>query len=234
MVEQQISLMDDRRNHLDCENCIINILHQHLRQIDENTPTFNLERQRLTRLKEIFAQLGAIILTLECEVTFMTQRAKQLLSKYFSLCVSYSLPKSLQHWLKHQIKILVTSESSFTGPSLPLHIEQAGKRLSVRLISNFTKNQCLVLLEEEKLESFSIASLELIGLTKREAEVLFWVTKDKSNSAISKLLCCSKGTVRKHLEHIHHKLGVQSRTAAVIVALERLGLLKGEIVTISS
>ncbi|CCI02687.1 Transcriptional regulator (fragment) [Microcystis aeruginosa PCC 9443] len=45
---------------------------------------------------------------------------------------------------------------------------------------------------------------------------------------------CCEGTVRKHLEHIHGKLSVQTRTAAVMVALERLGLLQVGIVAISS
>ncbi|MGK7896196.1 MAG: response regulator transcription factor, partial [Xenococcus sp. (in: cyanobacteria)] len=94
--------------------------------------------------------------------------------------------------------------------------------------------QYLILLEEQELRSFSVASLELLGLTKREAEVLFWIAKDQSNAGIATILGCSKGTVRKHLEHIHQKLGVQTRTAAVMVALEKLGLLKGGIVAISS
>ena len=45
-------------------------------------------------------------------------------------------------------------------------------------------------------------------------------------SAIAKVLGCSKGAVRKHLEHIHRKLDVQTRTATVMVALKKLGLLK--------
>jgi len=84
----------------------------------------------------------------------------------------------------------------------------------------------LLLVEEEQLQSFSISSLELLGLTQREAEVLFWVAKDKSNAGIAKVLGCSEGTVRKHLEHLYQKLGVQTRTGAVMVALEKLGLLR--------
>lgn len=92
----------------------------------------------------------------------------------------------------------------------------------------------LLLLEEREPQSFSIHTLELIGLTKREAEVLFWIAKDKGNAEIAKLLGCSQGTVRKHLEHLYRKLGVQTRTAAVIVALEKLGVLQGDFVSISS
>ncbi len=64
--------------------------------------------------------------------------------------------------------------------------------------------------------------------------MLFWVVQDKSNAAIAKVLGCSKETVRKHLEHIHRKLGVQTLTAAVMVALEKLALLKGSFVAMSS
>jgi DNA-binding CsgD family transcriptional regulator len=72
---------------------------------------------------------------------------------------------------------------------------------------------------------YSIAALESLRLTKREAEVLFWVAKDKSNVEITKVLDCCEGPVRKHLEHLYKKLEVQTRIGAVITTLERLGLL---------
>jgi DNA-binding CsgD family transcriptional regulator len=98
--------------------------------------------------------------------------------------------------------------------------------LIVHLIPDPTREQYLLLLKEKEIQPLSIASLELLGLTKREAEVLFWIAKDKSNANIAKLLVCSEGTVRKHLENIYKKLGVQTRIGAVMFALERLGLLK--------
>ncbi|MGK7895392.1 MAG: helix-turn-helix transcriptional regulator [Xenococcus sp. (in: cyanobacteria)] len=233
MLQQNISSICDLRNSSKCDHCILNLVRQQLRQVDENTATFNQEQQILTRLKQVFDLLGVLIVTSEGEVKFMTQRGKQLLSQYFSNYVSNSLPESLQNWLKHQISLLI-SRGKVPSPCFPLHIEQPEKRLSVYLIADLIREQYLVLLEEQKLLSFSIASLELLGLTKREAEVLFWVAKDKNNAGIAKVLGCCEGTVRKHLEHVHKKLGVQTRTAAVMIALEKLGLLKGGIVAISS
>ena len=52
-------------------------------------------------------------------------------------------------------------------------------------------------------------------LTDREREVLVLVRAGKTNSQIAGELWIAHGTVRKHLEHIYRKLGVQSRTAAV-------------------
>jgi LuxR family transcriptional regulator, maltose regulon positive regulatory protein len=52
-------------------------------------------------------------------------------------------------------------------------------------------------------------------LTERELEVLTLVAQGLSNQAIAEQLIVSIGTVKKHVEHIHGKLGVSSRTAAV-------------------
>ena len=64
--------------------------------------------------------------------------------------------------------------------------------------------------------------LQSLGLTPREAEVLLWVAQGKSNSEISTILTMSEGTVKKHLQHIFEKLGVESRNGAAMSALEVL------------
>lgn len=185
------------------------------------------------QIQQILDQVGAIVVEIAGQVQFMTQRAEELLNQYFSPGIPYSLPESLQHWFQDQISRL-TFNGDVPSRCLPLHIQQAGKQLIVRLIPDRIKEQYILLLEEEELQSFSISALELLGLTKREAEVLFWIAKDKSNAAVAKVLGCSEGTVRKHLEHLYRKLSVQTRTAAVMVALEKLGLFNGEFVAISS
>jgi DNA-binding CsgD family transcriptional regulator len=53
------------------------------------------------------------------------------------------------------------------------------------------------------------------GLTDREAEILAWVARGKTNREIAALLVVSPHTVRKHLEHAYEKLRVHTRTAAV-------------------
>ena len=233
ILKQRISLIRDRQNPPKCDRCILNLVRQQLMQTGGSTSQFNQEQQLLTQLKQVFDRLGVIIVTSEGQVQFITQRGEQLLNQYFDKKNSDSLPESLQHWFKHEI-LSLTSDNQVPASSFPLQIEKKGKQLLIRLIANLIGEQYLMLLEEQELRSFSIASLELLGLTKREAEVLFWVAKDKSNAAIAKVLGCCEGTVRKHLEHVHKKLGVQTRTAAVMVALERLGLLKGGIIAISS
>jgi len=59
------------------------------------------------------------------------------------------------------------------------------------------------------------------GLTEREAEILTWVARGRTNKEIAALLLVSPHTVRKHLEHAYAKLGVHTRTAAVARATAR-------------
>lgn len=61
-----------------------------------------------------------------------------------------------------------------------------------------------------------------LGLTPREAEVLLWVAQGKSNGDISGILGASEATIKKHLEHIFEKLGLESRNAAAMRAIEVL------------
>lgn len=60
-------------------------------------------------------------------------------------------------------------------------------------------------------------------LTAREREVMHWLSRGKTDADIAALLSMSKRTVHKHLEHIYVKLGVETRTAAVMRVLEMTG-----------
>lgn len=59
------------------------------------------------------------------------------------------------------------------------------------------------------------------NLSAREIEVLQLVAKGTSNEEIGKSLHISTATVKTHLIHIYGKLGVDDRTAAVTIALEK-------------
>jgi DNA-binding NarL/FixJ family response regulator len=61
-----------------------------------------------------------------------------------------------------------------------------------------------------------------LGLTPREAELLSWVVQGKTNPEIAIILAIKLTTVKKHLESIFAKLGVENRTAAVTLALEKI------------
>ena len=58
-------------------------------------------------------------------------------------------------------------------------------------------------------------------LTPRELEVLQLVAQGRSNPEIARELFIGEATVKSHLLHVFDKLGVDDRTRAVTVAMER-------------
>jgi DNA-binding NarL/FixJ family response regulator len=73
-----------------------------------------------------------------------------------------------------------------------------------------------------QVEFRSPKPLEALGLSAREAEILFWVAQGKTNSETGQILGISCATAKKHLEHIYQKLGVETRNAATLRAVEVL------------
>ena len=59
-----------------------------------------------------------------------------------------------------------------------------------------------------------------LPVTPREREVLSWLAAGKTDQEIAGILGMSPRTVQKHLQHIYEKLGVETRTAAVMRAME--------------
>ena len=60
------------------------------------------------------------------------------------------------------------------------------------------------------------------GLTRRESELLRLVYQGRTNDEIGGMLGITRQTVRRHLENIFIKLGVETRTAAANAAFERI------------
>ena len=60
-------------------------------------------------------------------------------------------------------------------------------------------------------------------LTAREAEVLLWLARGKSNRDIAAILDLAPRTVNKHLETVFAKLGVENRASAAVLAARALG-----------
>jgi DNA-binding NarL/FixJ family response regulator len=94
--------------------------------------------------------------------------------------------------------------------------------LVVRRFAEPGRNDLFMLVLEERNTPPGPAALIALGLTAREAEVLYWIAQGKSNPDIATILGASVRTVHKHVEHIFQKLGLETRNAATIAALEIL------------
>jgi DNA-binding NarL/FixJ family response regulator len=65
------------------------------------------------------------------------------------------------------------------------------------------------------------------GLTSREVEVLRLIARGSSNREAAERLGLSPKTVGHHVQHVYLKIGVSTRAAAALFAMEH-GLLRGE------
>jgi DNA-binding NarL/FixJ family response regulator len=75
---------------------------------------------------------------------------------------------------------------------------------------------------EFKPDFSSIAPLQKLGLTARASETLLWIAQGKTNPDIAAILGITESTVKKHVQEIFEKLGIETRGAATLRALEVL------------
>jgi ATP/maltotriose-dependent transcriptional regulator MalT len=201
--------------------------YSHLLQADQNAGLVAQLLYLLTQLIDAAEQTNIIILNAEGKVTLMTQCAWALLKKYFQ-CPSLQqncLTKNLQQWVDRQIVLRTPNLKPRSVALLQFEGEEQGRHLIIRFISDNSTEHYVLLLEERSPCKFSPAAMAALGLTKREAEVLFWITQGKENTEVALILHISERTVKKHLEHIYEKLGVRNRAAAIAHTVKTLEML---------
>lgn len=142
-------------------------------------------------------------------IVFATRLAEDLLHKHHPQRAADMLPAKLGE--NSALIVHRFSERSAGGSAVPL--KKAGEDAAATL-------QMLVL--EEAGSPPGPAALKQLGLTPREAEVLYWIAQGKSNPDIAIIVGANVRTVHKHVEHIFQKLGVESRNAAMLTALDVL------------
>ena len=75
---------------------------------------------------------------------------------------------------------------------------------------------------ELKPDFSSAKPLLKLGLTPRATEALLWLAQGKTNSDIATILGITESTVKKYVQEMFDKLGVETRGAAALRALEVL------------
>jgi DNA-binding response OmpR family regulator/DNA-binding CsgD family transcriptional regulator len=152
---------------------------------------------------------------------WQTPLARELLLQYFGT-VAPQTPAPILDWLRQH---LPEARRNIEPPKLTA--ELGARRLTIRLHRQTAADDdeggdWLIVMREVSdaaiIESMSLA----FKLTAREAEVLYWVVKGKINRDIADILGASPATVKKHLERVFAKLGVETRTAAAGMAMSRI------------
>jgi DNA-binding response OmpR family regulator/DNA-binding CsgD family transcriptional regulator len=103
-----------------------------------------------------------------------------------------------------------------------LRLESGSRQLTFTFLSRTGPDEYLYRLTESGGGQEEAFIRDYLSLTTREAEVLIWIARGKSNRDISDILGISPRTVNKHLEQIFTKLGVENRASAAALAVGAL------------
>jgi DNA-binding NarL/FixJ family response regulator len=146
-------------------------------------------------------------------IVWATPQAQKLLSEDLECRTGddFVLPGPMQQWLEQVQKGKVKSKSQ--SASFPQN-----EQLRLQFMGKLGPNEFLLRLAKDSGSETSAEFSSELGLTTREAEVLSWLSKGKTNRDIAQILGLSPRTVDKHLEQIYAKLGVENRTAAAAIA----------------
>ena len=180
------------------DRLVLDLLQPHLVRLWQAARSRRLLGAALTELArpETGNGRGVVFLGSDGSLEYASPPARRLLRDFFEPRHGGRLPAELEEWLVSRSRLLV-------------------RRRGTRELTLERSDDTLVL-HERHVE---------VDLTAREREVLAWVARGKTNPEIAELLWVSPGTVRKHLENVYGKLGVNTRTAA---ATRFLGLLEAQ------
>lgn len=103
-----------------------------------------------------------------------------------------------------------------------LLITEGSKPLEILYMSETGEDEYLLQLVDLERPSEVEMLRASLPITGREAEVLLWIARGKTNREIGTILTMSPRTVNKHLEQIFRKLYVENRTTAAVIALKYL------------
>ena len=151
---------------------------------------------------------------------WQTPLARELLMRYYGTTAPQT-PAPVLEWLRRH---LADARRQIEPPRLT--IEQGPRRLNFGLHQQTegsdSGDDWLIVMREISDDAVVEAIALSFKLTAREAEVLYWVVKGKVNRDIGDILGASPATVKKHLERVYAKLGVETRTAAAGRAMNRI------------
>jgi DNA-binding response OmpR family regulator len=150
------------------------------------------------------------------KLMWQTPLARELLLAYYGTS-SPETPRPVVDWLRRH---LAEAEQQIEPPRLTA--ELGARRLTFRLHQQTGDDDWLIVMREVSDTAVIEAMSLSFKLTAREAELLYWVVKGKINRDIADIVGASPATVKKHLERIFGKLGVETRTAAAGMAMNRI------------
>lgn len=206
-----------RRDFSERDRTMLNLFRPHMVAAYELADRFSrLKHDAQTTQQAVESMnVGLIRAASDGRVTFMSDKARLWLESHLPAPDDPSrLPELLARWVARARQL---AASKAPKPIDPLRLDSPAEILEIRWKA--LDGDDLLLMESHPRYG-SAAQLKKLGLTDREADVLYWVSEGKTNSEIGIILGTSPRTVQKHLERIFNKLNVQTRMAAGLRAIE--------------
>jgi len=157
----------------------------------------------------------------EGKLIWQTALARDLLLRYCASAAPATPPVVLE-WLRQHLPDAQQRQIEPPVLSIALGAASLNLRLHQQTGHDDEGDDWLIIMREVSGTAVIEAMSLSLKLTAREAEVLYWVVKGKTNKDIGEILGSSPATAKKHLERVYVKLGVETRTAAAGVAIKRI------------
>jgi CheY-like chemotaxis protein/DNA-binding CsgD family transcriptional regulator len=191
------------------------------------------ERRQTRNALDAFGYASVTVRASDGRLMWQTPLARELLARYYGAPAPgpAHVPEPVLAWLRRSVEHVLEAQARGEPLAEPprLSVEQGARRLTLRLHQRgddagtaATAGDWMLVMQEASDESVIEAISLSFRLTAKEAEVLYWVIKGKINRDIGDILGSSPATVKKHLERILAKMGVETRTAAAALALGRI------------
>jgi DNA-binding NarL/FixJ family response regulator len=181
------------------------------------------ERRQTRNALDAFGYASITVRVSDGKLMWQTPLARELLLTYYGTSAPLT-PLPVINWLRRHVGEPQGQPVQTEPPRLSL--ELGPKRLTFRLHQQIGDSEgggdWLIIMQEVSDESVIEAMALSFKLTPKEAEVLYWVVKGKINRDIGDIVGSSPMTVKKHLERVFAKLGVETRTAAAGMAMSRI------------
>ncbi|MDO9286340.1 MAG: response regulator, partial [Aquabacterium sp.] len=194
-----------------------------LARIAAHTQTARVQRQARNAL-DAFGHATLVVRPADGRLLWQTGLARTLLREYFGSEGPFA-PVPLIDWVRREAAGRRPGAAEAVPPQ-PLLVGRGGRRLTLELHAmhgaedgliatgvsgdDGSDDEWLIVASETNDAALIEAMVAAFRLTAREAEVLHWVARGKTNRDIGEILGASPRTITKHMEHILPKLGVET------------------------
>ena len=181
----------------------------------------HLASARLTRSAHLALDTAGrflVAVNREGRVLWTTPQASLLIQKAGGAALEM-LPPPVEAWLR---ACMAGQPGPLRAATTTVKLNGDSESLQFSFIGQVGPDELLLRVVALRTDDEEVLLRSRLAVTSREAEVLLWLSRGKSNRDIAAILGLSPRTVNKHLEQMFEKLGVENRASATALAVRIL------------